>query len=140
MIKMSEDVALIKKLINEAFGKKITGLARIKSILERPGNIFLIDEHGGILFERGRDGIDDYRMTLFLTPEGRGAWGRAMIKEAFSWMFSNTDAQCLIGLVSEATAALIRVSYPPPGGTFEPVDDDPSAVGKWIYRRENWGK
>ena len=77
-------------------------------------------------------------MILFIAPEGRGVWGREMIKAAFSWMFQNTDAQRLIGVASHKTAEKIRLTYPPEGGIYQKINGSPRAAARWIYNRENW--
>lgn len=141
MIKRSIDVLAIKSLMNRAFDKQIIGTGRIRQILGRPGCIFLIDDHGGMLFECDKSSdFEKYCMTLFITPDGRGSWGKTMIMEAFSWMFSNTDAKCLIGLAKSDTVDLIRGVYPPPGGVFEKIQDNDGFMGQWTYNREDWRK
>lgn len=84
--------------------------------IENRENVFLLGEHGGVLFLRIMIGV--YEAHTFVLPEGRGDWSAAMANDGVSWMFVNTGAYDLVTRVPRghlaAKALALRV-----GGRFE---------------------
>lgn len=134
------DITTISRALNNSYdgNKHKFDLGVIKKMVERPGGIFLIGEWGGFFFQKTQNGVGVYKMLLFLRPEGRGAWGKTMVKDAFSWMFANTDAQKLIGESHPEVAEKIRLTYPPEGGEYRKIEGSKHCAARWVYKRENW--
>lgn len=136
-IERTTDIERIHELLNKSYRRRVPKTSSTRAATD-PNIIVLAGKFGGMMFQPDPDIAGDYKVTLFITPDGRGAWGKAFIVAAITWMFDNTKAQRIIGLSAPATTNKLRLAYQPKNGVFEKVNGNDKLGGRWIYRREDW--
>lgn len=129
------------------------GVLNIQAQLERPFNLFLMGEFGGVMFTKIMGGI--LEVHTFVLPEGQGTgWALDMVMAAQRWAFTKTDAfEILTRIPHTHKAALslaIRAGMKPEyfrqdgvlyDGQVIPVDvykvtlSDWIANDKWVEKR-----
>ena len=66
----------------------------MSTIVADTNNVFLVGEHGCVIFFKIQPGVYDFHTSVL--PEGRGEWMRQGASEAFHYMFTQTDAYELL--------------------------------------------
>lgn len=131
----SQDADHILFLVNKSYWFRVQR-SHVEEWLSRKDTIFVVGDHGGFLCRR--DGAD-WWITFFLTPKGKGEWGKAMAHAAVDWLFRNTDCERVMGYAARPAALAIRNAYAPPGALVEHTEDETAkSYMRWIYERNHW--
>jgi len=115
----------------------------VTAVAANPNHVCLVGEHGCVLFIKHQAGVYEFHTSVL--PEGRGEWMVAGSREAFSYMFTQTDAfelmtKCPHGNLPAKVGAKVvgcsprfttRALWPHDGGLV-PIDVFSIMIQEWV--------
>jgi len=98
------DRDLVKAVTASTLGVEIDGVA----LIEKFGG-YAFESDGGVVLLVKCEG-NTYKLTMGFDVGSRGKAAIAALNDAFAWLFNNTDAEEIIGLVSPDNTACIALA------------------------------
>lgn len=94
-IELHRDAAHANRIVNhpdviEWVRGAAVGEIDLTALVSSEHTYVLMGEHGGQIYIRRQPGL--FEIHSQFTPEGRGAWARAVTQKSIHWMFTKTEA------------------------------------------------
>jgi hypothetical protein len=133
---ISADVDAILGLMKASYSKPMSRKA-VERFVNDPGHVFIIGSLGGMFFRREAPSSETYIAILFLTPEGRGAWGRAFVQKAVTLMFMQDGCERITASSNPKDYQGVHLTYIPRCATFEKLNGTKVAA-RWACNKTDW--